>query len=499
MGSVGGLLGTAGGVNGTGMAGPASASVQNPSTTAQANTQYGNANAALAQQQAFTNAVGATGTSGLAAQQNVLGQLQQGAAGQGPNPALAQLNQTTGQNVANQAALMAGQRGASQNVGLIARQAAQQGAATQQQAVGQAATQQAQQQIAYQQALASQANQMVGQNQTAVNANSSATQGEQNNILNGIAGQNNSSVGMQSNINNVNGQLANTTMQGQQAMIGGLMNSGSSLMSSLAEGGRVGYDDGGFVSASGGDEGADATPNTSTPSFGSDSGASALGGSSGKSGGGGGIMALAALAADGGQTQSLPTAPISVTPIATPQAPITQPAKGGKAAPAKSNETLDSTNWGNPGANALYKGMSALGKSVMTALSTPAGPTNTIPTTNYASQTPQAGPGQMTAAPNDMYAKGGKVPALVSPGEIRIRAKDVPKVASGQKSPLAGEKIPGKPKVGGAKNSYANDTVPKSLNEGDIILPRSVTQSKNPNWAAHKFVSAIMAKNGKMK
>jgi len=75
----------------------------------------------------------------------------------------------------------------------------------------------------------------------------------------------------------------------------------------------------------------------------------------------------------------------------------------------------------------------------------------------------------------------------------------VPKVAKGEKSPLAGEKIPGKPKVGGAKNSYANDTVPKSLNEGDIILPRSVTQAKNPHWAAHKFVSAIMAKNGKMK
>jgi hypothetical protein len=90
-------------------------------------------------------------------------------------------------------------------------------------------------------------------------------------------------------------------------------------------------------------------------------------------------------------------------------------------------------------------------------------------------------------------AKGGKVPALVSPGEIRIPKKDVKKVAEGKKSPLEGEKIKGKPKVPGAINSYANDTVPKTLNEGDIILPRSVTQSKHPHWAAHKFVAEIMA------
>jgi hypothetical protein len=60
----------------------------------------------------------------------------------------------------------------------------------------------------------------------------------------------------------------------------------------------------------------------------------------------------------------------------------------------------------------------------------------------------------------------------------------------------AGEKIPGKPKVGGAKNSYANDTVPKSLDVGGIVLPRSVTQAKDPHAAAHKFVSAILAKKG---
>ena len=64
---------------------------------------------------------------------------------------------------------------------------------------------------------------------------------------------------------------------------------------------------------------------------------------------------------------------------------------------------------------------------------------------------------------------------------------------------MSGEKIPGKPKVGGAKNDYANDTVPKTLNEGDIILPRSVTQSKNPHWAAHKFVQDIMMQKHRKK
>lgn len=91
---------------------------------------------------------------GIANQQNVFQQAQalsnqygQIAQGQGPNPAQAMLNQATGQNIAQQAALMAGQRGAGANAGLIARQAAQQGAGIQQQAAGQAATLGAQQQL----------------------------------------------------------------------------------------------------------------------------------------------------------------------------------------------------------------------------------------------------------------------------------------------------------------------------------------------------------------
>jgi hypothetical protein len=95
-------------------------------------------------------------------------------------------------------------------------------------------------------------------------------------------------------------------------------------------------------------------------------------------------------------------------------------------------------------------------------------------------------------------AEGGKVPAMLSPGERYLPPKEVKAVAKGEKSPMqAGEKIKGKPKVGGAKNSYANDVIPKTLEEGGIVLPRSVTQAKHPQWEAHKFVSAILAKKGK--
>jgi hypothetical protein len=92
-------------------------------------------------------------------------------------------------------------------------------------------------------------------------------------------------------------------------------------------------------------------------------------------------------------------------------------------------------------------------------------------------------------------AKGGKVPAMVSPGERYLPPEEVEKVVKGKKSPLkAGEKIPGKAKYKG--NDYRNDTVPKTLEEGGIVLPKSVMESKHPHWEAHKFVSAIMAKQG---
>jgi hypothetical protein len=100
------------------------------------------------------------------------------------------------------------------------------------------------------------------------------------------------------------------------------------------------------------------------------------------------------------------------------------------------------------------------------------------------------GVSQMMNHPAAMMAKGGKVPALVSPGELYLDRNAVKQVEQGASPRAVGEKIPGKPKVPGAKNSYANDTVPKDLESGGIVVPRSETQGKN---ATHKEVSFIAA------
>lgn len=327
------------------------------------------AQAAAQQQAAFAQAAGAV--NGLGNQQNsynnlggLAGQYGQIAAGQGPNPAQAMLAQQTGANIASQAALQAGQRGAGANAGLIARNAGQQGGNLQQQAVGQGATLQANQSLA---ALGQEGNiygqqaniagQQVGQQQNALSASTNAAQNNQNAALNTL-GQ----------ANAIQGQLANTNL-------GGSINQNSQN-----------------------------TQNNQQLISGAFQGA------------GQGIAALAKKA-EGGMIEKY--------------------AEGGP--------------------------VSMLGQHFHKM----------------------------------KMAKGGKVPALVSPGEKIIPRKEVAKVAAGNKAPMeAGKTVPGKANVKGAKNSYANDTVPKTLNEGDIVLPRSVTQSKNPHWAAHQFVSKIMSEKG---
>lgn len=97
----------------------------------------------------------------------------------------------------------------------------------------------------------------------------------------------------------------------------------------------------------------------------------------------------------------------------------------------------------------------------------------------------------------ESFARGGrarkKVPALVSPGETYLRPSQVKAVAKGKANPLkVGERIPGTPKVAG--NSYANDTVKKTLEPGGIMIPNSVMQSSDPAHNAYKFVQAVLAK-----
>jgi hypothetical protein len=216
-----------------------SADVLKPATVDQANAQYGNAQNGLAQQNAFTQALQAQ--NGIGNQSSVFNQLQGVANGTGPNPAQAMLSQQTGANVANQAALMAGQRGAGSNVGLMARQAAQQGASTQQQAIGQAANMQANQSMNALNSMGSIAGQQVTNQAGSIGAYNSAAQGEQANVLNAIQGQNNANVSMMNGQNAANASIAGINAQNESKMVGGLTN-GFGILGSMASGGVVGQD-----------------------------------------------------------------------------------------------------------------------------------------------------------------------------------------------------------------------------------------------------------------
>jgi hypothetical protein len=126
-----------------GISGTNGANFQAQGTNIQQPVSTSNAQDVLSQQQQFANALAQQ--NGIQNQSNVFNQLQGVANGTGPNPAQAMLNNTTGQNIQQQAALMGSQRGVGANPGLLARQAAMQGANIQQQAAGQGAALQANQ------------------------------------------------------------------------------------------------------------------------------------------------------------------------------------------------------------------------------------------------------------------------------------------------------------------------------------------------------------------
>lgn len=217
----------------------------------------GNSQAALGQQAGLAQAL--QNQNGIGNQSNVYNQLQGVANGTGPNPAQAMFNQATGNNVANQAALMASQRGAGQNVGLMGRQAAQQGAGIQQNAAGQAATMQAQQQLGALGQMGGVANQQAANQIGSIGNLNQYAQGQQGlaqqnqaNLLNSINAQNNAGVSMQSNLNNsnvgmqenqntVNAQTQEANAKNKAGIFGGLINAGGGALAAvLYKGGEVG-------------------------------------------------------------------------------------------------------------------------------------------------------------------------------------------------------------------------------------------------------------------
>lgn len=215
------------------------------------------AQAQIAQQQAFLNALGSNGLNANQAgvygqQQGLANQYQMMANGQGPNPAQAQLAQNTGQNIQQQAALMGSMRGGQANPGLMARQASQQGGAIQQQSAGQAATLGAQQQIAGMQGMQNQYGQManlatagVGQQQNALAQLGNQSQNYQQLLQQQLQAQNQNQ--MQGRL--ANADIAKQGMQNTAGAIGGGMNALGSMMSgpSSMPGGGGGKAHGGVI------------------------------------------------------------------------------------------------------------------------------------------------------------------------------------------------------------------------------------------------------------
>lgn len=429
MGAIGGLFGSAGGASGTGFSAPAQAQITNPTNLQQIGAAYTGANSAMNSQQQLLQALQAQ--QGIQNQSNVYNQLQGIANGTGPNPAQAMLNQATGQNVAAQGALMAGQRGASANPALIARQAAMQGANIQQQAVGQGATMQAQQALGAigqaGQIAGAQAGNQIGQ----TNANAQAQQAEQAQLLGAQQAYNQAQTSSQASVNAGNAALAQTQMQGQQSIVGGIGNA-IGATTGLARGGEVkNMADGGDTSAFQGPQSrfGQFLQNQTAPS-------------------GGNAIPLASFQGGGQGSKDL-------------QAGISKAGQGlYNALKSKSATAPVDQNYSQvPGANGLMGGTGA-----------PAAP-------DPYSQTPGAGGLTSGATPPmsmdiENNAMGGNVGSKLKKGG----------------------KVPGKAPVPGPVNDYRNDVVDAKLSPGEIVIPNAITKGPNPIQGAAKFVAQEMAK-----
>lgn len=225
---------------------PGRAPIAKPVSVNQANQAYNQSQDAMQQQAALLAAL--RNQNGIQNQSDVYNQLTGIANGTGPNPALAMLNQATGQNVANQASLAAGQRGSNANVGLLQRNAANAGVNAQQNAAGQAAILQANQQLNALGAQGNLATQQVGQQQGATNALNSFGQNEQGLLLQSIANQNNAANQAQGSVNSANSGAQQQALTGQQNLGGNLAGAvgtaiglgGDNKVKMFAEGGKVG-------------------------------------------------------------------------------------------------------------------------------------------------------------------------------------------------------------------------------------------------------------------
>jgi hypothetical protein len=105
-------------------------------------------------------------------------------------------------------------------------------------------------------------------------------------------------------------------------------------------------------------------------------------------------------------------------------------------------------------------------------------------------------PGAPVSRFGQKMANGGKVPAMVSPGERYLNPDQAREVAMDKsKAPevlASAKKIPGQAKVKG--DSEKNDTVPATLETGGVVVPR--TKANMPADAA-RFIEAALSKKSK--
>lgn len=354
--------------------------------------------------------------------------------GEGPNPALEQLKQTTNQNIANQAAQVASARG--MNPALAARMAGNQGAATNQQAAGQAALQAAQQQIAAQQGAGSlygtMANlgnqQAIAQGQTGLGLLGQQT-GRMGQFMQDRLGQQNLLQNAYNSMNNINSGVAaqNAQTAGQYGM--GLMGGISGGLGALLhEGGEV--------------------PNP-------DSFLQAIKAKGLKRMASGGEMMAQGMASLGGKL-------------------------GGKLHDFLSNQ-FGSRITGMPGvdaapsiANGLNTGPFDLSQGPKPVFSLGGAPPLT------GNDALQAQGVDLTQDPNAYMRE--------NPDFLRMLNQER---GLGGLPPMPGASdggaVPGKPRVGG--DSVKNDTVPTLLSPGEIVIPRTATEDPEE---AHAFLDKIL-------
>lgn len=393
--------------------------------------------------------------------QQLIGQTQ----GQGPNPALEQLKQTTGQNQMQNTGMIASQKGV--NPAMAARMASQNAGNMGQQAAGQAATMRAQQQLGAQGQLGGlygqMGNQGLSQQQilqgaqaaqnNAITSGANATQqinahtAEQNAIQRGLISG--------SNMNNIG------SFMGSQGAFGGGGGGGMPMMG--AKGGQVPkLGGGGFA------------PETiGAPDYAKDNSSSGGGGGGGSSSMMSMLPLLMMAASKGGQVPKMADGGSSGQGFQFHINTIGMPAQVASSSKKKNDDGSTASDEQDPNAS-----IGSGGSSGTTAAQDPS-PATMMPAFDYEG-------GEINKI--NKYASGG------SSRHPQSFAAQYMKNGMNMKQ---GGHVPGTPKVKG--DSLKNDTQPALLSPGEIVIPNHITQADDAPEKAAQFVQAILSRKGKKK